>query len=358
MQLPIRIFDYDIYIFINLIDKVDFMDNLVKARLDKDLTALAMVRKVMVKYALDIVSKQGIIDYLTTPRDLSQITKVFNIKNTSMLENILDILVGYGILGFGEGKYYFEKNQELNIEEAEEFLRNNYRESLEWIKFVNQYSENTLISGRPSELTGFEEDKSVYYWNKIMEQSPYSLRIVAISELYKDMRPGALVLDYGCGGGVGLEQLISLSTIPLYFIGVDPSEKFFAEAKKRIDGLYFNDLVKENNRKNVVFDDFDNLDKYVNKLDGIFISIIFNHINQEEHVAIFKKLHRLLKTGGKLAIVQLLDFDKFNRNPIWVMHNIPSHKGYPLKGRFVSDLKSVFSKVDEMLDGMVTISTK
>ncbi len=334
------------------------MDELIKSRLDKDLQALVMVRQIMVKYAVEILSKNGILEYLSVPRRLDEITEVFKINNKKMLENILDVLVGYGALNYSEYKYYLKTIPDIDIKNAETFLNNNYKESLEWINFVNQYSENTLKSGKPSELTNFEEEKSVYYWNKIMEQSPYSLRVVAITELYRDLKPNSLILDYGCGSGVGLEQLINLSNIQMRFVGVDPSERFFSEAKKRVNKLHFDDSVREENRDCVVFEEFYNLDKYVGRLDGIFISIIFNHISQEDHLEIFRKLHKLLKKGGKLAIVQLLDFDKFNRNPIWIMHNIPSHKGYPLRDKFIEDLKSTFSKVNVMLDGMVTISIK
>ncbi len=181
---------------------------------------------------------------------------------------------------------------------------------------------------------------------------------MAITELYKNLKPNALVLDYGCGSGVGLEQLIELSSEPVQLIGTDPSIKFFSEAKSRIKRLNFNDKIRSENKEHVKFEDFHNLDRYRGKFDAIFISIIFNHINQEEHLDVFKQLSTLLKLGGELIIVQLLDFAKHNRNPIWIMHNIPTHKGYPLKEKFITDLKTTFSDVKEYLDGMVTISTK
>jgi len=326
--------------------------------LKMDLTALSMVRQVLVKYAIELLDKKGVLRLLEKPQDLDTIAKVCRLNNKKMLENMLDILVGEDIVAYGEKYYSLKQMKEIDIGEAEGFLIKYYKESLEWINFVNKYSEYTLVSGNPSKLTGFEEEKAIYYWNKIMEQSPYSLRVMAITELYKNLKPDALILDYGCGSGVGLEQLIELSDKPIYFVGTDPSKKFFIEAKNRIKNLRFDDQLRNKNADNVKFEDFSNLDSYFGKFDGIFISIIFNHIDQEEYVKVLSKLNNLLKSNGKLVIVQLIDFDKFNRNPIWVMHNIPSHKGYPMKEKFLSDIKSVFSEVEEILDGMITVSTK
>ena len=326
--------------------------------LKMDLTALAMVRQIMVKYAIDILDRKKIFELLKKPHDLKSILKDSEIHNERMLENMLDILVGEGILLYTGENYCLGTLKKIDITEAENFLNSYYKESLEWINFVNQYSENTLTTGKPSELTGFEEEKAIYYWNKIMEQSPHSLRVIAITELYKDLKPYSLVLDYGCGGGVGLEQLIELSNKPVTLIGTDPSTKFFLEAKKRIKDLNFEDEIRRENQKNIKFEEFDNLNNYLEKFDAIFISIIFNHIWQKDHLQIFKQLNSLLKNHGKLVVVQLLDFGKFNRNPIWVMHNIPSHKGYPMKDQFIADLKSTFSSVEIQLDGMISVSTK
>ncbi len=327
-------------------------------RLKSDLTALAMVKHVMVNYAVNLLDRKGVFASLKNPNTLEAISKECGLRHKKMLENMLDLLVGEGILAFGEGKYSLKGPTGTDITEAKRFLSGAYKESLEWIDFVNQFSDKTLTTGVASELTGFEAEKAIYYWNKIMEQGPFSLRVLAITELYKGLGAGALVLDYGCGSGVGLEQLLELSNKPLQLIGTDPSNKFFSDAKRRIQGLAFGDSVRSTNKANLVFEDFKNLDRYEGKLDAIFISIIFNHIAQAEHIAVFRKLNALLKPGGKLVIVQLIDFGKHNRNPIWVMHNIPSHKGYPMREQFVNDLRTVFGKVDERLDGMITISTK
>ena len=327
-------------------------------QLKDDLKALEMVRLVLVKLATTLLQELGVFDTIKTPKSLEYISTKCNIKNKKMLENMLDILVGYGILAYTQKGYLLIEMKNLNIKPAEDFLKKNYKESLEWIYFVNQFSSTTLTKNKPTELTGFEEEKAIYYWNKIMEQSPHSLRVLAITELYRNLNPGSLVLDYGCGGGVGLQQLIELSNKPIQLVGTDPSTKFFLEAQSRIGKLNFYDSTKNINKENIKFEDFKNLNKYTGRFDAIFISIIFNHIYERDHIKVFKKLRKLLKPGGKLAIVQLLDFSKYNRNPIWVMHNIPSHKGYPLRDNFVSGLKNTFPKVDIYLDGMVTISTK
>ena len=323
-----------------------------------DLKALDSAKYILINNALELLDKIKVLDFLKQPQYLDVICSTFNIKHENMLENMLDILVGEKILSYIDGKYKLNKLEKINYQEQHKFLKEYYPESLEWFNFVHKYSENTLITGTAPELTGFEEEKSIYYWTKIMEQSPYSIRVLAITELYNSLVEGSVILDYGCGSGVGIEQLLELSNKNIKIFGTDPSNKFFANAKIRINKLQLDNKIKINNKDTVEFIKFTDIDNYKGKFDAIFISIIFNHIDQKDYLNVFKKLHLLLKNNGKLVIVQFLDFDKFNRNPIWVMHNIPTHRGYPMKKVFLDNLKSVFNKVDERLNGVITISTK
>lgn len=331
-----------------------YCENMEDIRLEKDLNSLTMVKKILVKLAIDLLEKTDVLNFLKTPHNLDAIANKCKLKNKKMLENILDVLVTEKILNYENGYYLPKKIKTIEVSNEEKFLKENYKESLEWVNFVNEYSENTLITGKPSKLTGFEEEKAIYYWNKIMEQSPYSLRTFAIKKAYEDLKPGSLILDYGCGSGVGLEQLIKLADVPVRFIGTDPSKKFFVEAKNRLKKLNF----KKGNKKNTKLIEFKKLNYYKGKCDVVFTSLIFNHVPPEEYVKVFKKINSMLKPHGKFIIVQFLDFEKYNRNPIWIMHNIPTHVGYPMKNRFIRDLKSVFPQVNEYLDGIILVSTK
>lgn len=331
---------------------------LPEQRAQNDFKALTLVKIILINEAIDLLEKKGVLRLLKIPQSLNSISSICNIKNKKMLETILDLLVGENMLIYYNKEYSIKNINKLDSRTAEQFLQENYKESLDWIRFVNQYSDDTLTTGRPPRLTGFEDEKAIYYWNKIMEQSPYSLRAFAINELYKYLKPNSLILDYGCGSGIGIEQLLVLSTKPITIVGTDPSKRFFAEARKRIDTLELRDKIKEINKTNVVLEEFSNLDLYKGKFDAIFTSIIFNHIKHDKHLEIFKQLNSLLKPGGKLVIVQLLDLDKYKRNPIWIMYNVSSHQGFPIKKQFINDLMSVFPKVEEYLDGVITISTK
>ena len=326
-------------------------------RQKNDLRALTVVKNILTDLAIDLMQKLEILEFLKTSRSLEEICNNKKIKNKLMLENILDLLVGEDILLYENEKYKVKIIKRNSSQEDLNFLKTNYKESLDWIYFVNQFSEETLRTGRPSELTGFEESKAIYYWNKIMEQSPYSLRVIAINELYKDLLQNSTVLDYGCGGGVGIQQLIELSNEPISIFGTYSSSVYFDSARERIQSIKLLDELKQKNRENVTFINFENLDSFNGKFDRIFISIIFNHIAPQNYINVIKRVKLLLKPNGKLGIVQLLDFGKFKRNPIWVMYNVPSHIGYPERDYFISCLKKTFTKVDILLDGIITIST-
>ena len=327
-------------------------------RLKKDLLALKSVKPILINLALDLLEEKKVLDLLKTPKGLNEICEEAQIKHEKMLENMLDLLTGENFLEYSSGKYKLLKKDKLPQLEEEQYLKENYSESLEWVYFVNNYSSQTLSTGVPSKLTGFEEEKAIYYWNKIMEQSPYSLREIAIESLLENLDENSLILDYGCGGGVSLQQLIDKTTKRLYFYATDPSTKYFSSARERLKNSESKTKTIEENKNLTQFIDFNEIKSYLGKFDRIFASMVFNHVEEKDYKQVFTTLNELLKKGGKFGMIQFFDFSKFDRNPIWIMHNIPTHKGYPMKEKFISDLKSVFPTVNEQLNGIITISTK
>ncbi len=329
------------------------------SRLENDLFAFTAVRSILKEQAQILLTDLNIISLIQKePASLNKICVRSKVKHKIMLENILDFLVGEKILIFKNKKYSINKLDTNIPDQHKRFLEENYAESLEWIHFVNQFSKQTLKTGNAPNLTGFENEKAIFYWDKIMEQSPYSLRELAIIELFKNIKENAVVLDYGCGGGIGIEQIIKLSTKDITLFGTDPSKKYFKKATQRIKKIQPKNKTQERNIKKTTFVPFNKIHELDGEIDAIFISIIFNHIPSKDYIKVFKELKKLLNPEGKLYIVQLLDNEKFQRNPIWVMHNIPTHVGYPDKNKFISDLNKVFKKVEDRLDGIITISAK
>ena len=117
-----------------------------------------------------------------------------------------------------------------------------------------------------------------------------------MEELSRDLRPGAPVLDLGCGAGVPATRWLADRGFDV--TGVDLSENQLDLARKLVPEATF---LKA---------DMTELDFGSEIFDAVvaFHSII--HVPREEHPALLEKIHRWLRSGGLfLATLTLTDFD-------------------------------------------------
>lgn len=110
------------------------------------------------------------------------------------------------------------------------------------------------------------------------------LALSALEEMARDLRPGAPVLDLGCGAGVPATRWLAESGFAV--TGVDISERQLDLARKLVPTATF---LKA---------DMTELDFEPEALDAVvaFHSII--HVPREEHPALLAKIHRWLRPGG------------------------------------------------------------
>jgi ubiquinone/menaquinone biosynthesis C-methylase UbiE len=122
------------------------------------------------------------------------------------------------------------------------------------------------------------------------------LALSALEEMVRGLRPGAAVLDLGCGAGIPATRW--LAERGFVVTGVDFSEKQLGLARRLVFGATF----LKADMTELTFDQ--------SAFDAVvaFHSII--HVPREEHQALLGKIHRWLRPGGLfLTTLTVTDFD-------------------------------------------------
>ncbi|MFA6049251.1 MAG: class I SAM-dependent methyltransferase [Candidatus Micrarchaeia archaeon] len=348
-----------------MLDKLELILTMLSdSRFKNDVAAFKASRPLFVKYAWDLLVAVGAKRLLVGGVSLGRLMRQLRLKNSKLLESVLAILVEEGALRYSDGNYSFIREPVPPTVAQLSFLKEHYLGSLEWIEFVTLRAKKALLSGKPAELTGFEASKSLDLWEAIMDGAPHSFRRYAIRKFTRNIAKNSHVLDFGCGGGSGLEQILRETSIPIYLEGIDPSPKYLLRARRRLSKLKGQSAVVDENLGRLKLltispssksnDVFKQLERQ--KYDVVFLSLVLNHVPVDERSNLFQNLRSLLKPDGKLVIYQIINLGAFKRSPIWIMHVIPSHTEYPFKDEYLRQLKSVFPKVDVFFDGVVTIS--
>ena len=98
------------------------------------------------------------------------------------------------------------------------------------------------------------------------------------------LKPKSKILDIGCGSGKPIDEY--LVTKGYEVIGIDISEKQIEMALKNVPQATY--LVK----------DMSELDFIENSFDTVVSFYAIFHIPREEHLELFKKIHKVLKKDG------------------------------------------------------------
>ncbi|RLJ04957.1 MAG: hypothetical protein DRP18_04025 [Candidatus Aenigmatarchaeota archaeon] len=348
-----------------LFDKktVLLLNILTDKRLRKDLRALRYSRKGYVFFAWKLCKDIKLDNILKTkPHTLEEIIRKLEIKDKRLLECVLDLLVGEGVLSYKNGKYFFRK-EPLDFLKSKElrYLQQHYPKSVKWTGILFEKAKQTLLTGKKHSGTSFDDNNFLELWEGIMEESPYSLRKLTIRKFKKYVKPGAEILDLGCGSCVSMEQiLLEFPNKKINLTGVDASKLSLRKARERLKKLYHstkNKQLKEN-IKNVklIHHDLRKPLRLNKKYDIIFMSLLVHHFPKKERIKFFQNARNLLKANGKVAIFQIIHISKFKRAPMWVMHAVPTHQEYPFKEEWIKTLSKVFSKVKYWLDGMIVLA--
>ena len=125
---------------------------------------------------------------------------------------------------------------------------------------------------------------------------------------FTEVKPGESVLDVGCGTGV-LTRLAALVVGQTgYAVGIDPAAKMIGVAKKN--------ALKEGSRAEFRLAVIEDLPFEDNRFDCVLSSAMLHHLPPDLKVKGLSEVHRVLKPGGRLVLV---DVDKPTIFLWWVL---------------------------------------
>jgi cyclopropane fatty-acyl-phospholipid synthase-like methyltransferase len=336
---------------------ITFKHLIMNKRLRQDIKSLKSAKVCFTQYAWELIEELQLPPFLEEYKSLTQICKFSEIKDIKFMETILDYLVGEKILSYKQNEYKIENPPKNDITKDLKHLENFCPGSTEWTHWLRKQSKLTLQTGNKFSKSSFDEQKGILLWDKVMQESPYSLRQIAIDQIAPKLKNNNKIIDIGCGGGIGLEEILLRTNNPIQLFGLEVSSKYLNKSKIRLQKLSKEfEGQKKINTNNVKFIVKDlTKTKLEENFDAIFISLVVNHIESNEHKKFFENLKSGLSKDGTLVTFQFLNQGKFSRSPMWTMHNIPSHKEFPFKNEFISMLKLVFPKVTVLFGGIIII---
>lgn len=342
-----------------------FLNMVTDSRLRKDVKALKCASKGYTYFAWQLCKDTKIDEILKEkPTSIKDILKKRGVKNKELLECVLDLLVGNKIISYRKGRYYFKKEPPDFYKSGEFFfLQKHYPHSVNWTDVLFSKAEDALMKGRRSAETSFDDKNFLSLWEGIMEESPYSIRKIAIRKFKRHVKDGYEILDLGCGSGVSLEQILwELRKKRVNITGVDASKISLDRAGTRLRKLYDSteNLLLKENIKRVELKCHNLREKMPShkKFDLIFMSLLVHHIPKKQRKKFFENLSGILKPNGRVCVFQIIHKSKFERASMWVMHVVPSHEEYPFKDEWLRMFSSVFRKVKYWLDGMIVLAEK
>lgn len=325
-------------------------------RLRDDLKAIKIAGKGYSFYAYDLCTDAGIIKELSIkPKNVSELSKKLKLKNTPQLTALLDFLVGKKALKYSNNKYSLTGVVPKGFSaEEDEFVEEKYPGSSEWSLLFYKHALESLKQGSRHEHLGFDDKKASELWDEVMLGPLRSFRHLAVKELLKDSDKISSIVDYGCGAGTSIVEILEEAKTPIRLIGVDNSVKMLELARERVKMINVKNKYVELKKR-----DLSKPFTFKPKFDRAFCSILMNHIPQKKRADFYKLVSSNLNENGKFVIFQLVNKNKFERVfSDWLLFVIPSHQGFPFLEDHVADIKKSFSKVEVHLGGLIVVAYK
>ncbi|MEM6359852.1 MAG: methyltransferase domain-containing protein [Bacteroidota bacterium] len=186
-----------------------------------------------------------------------------------------------------ETQVFYRINNQLHFTPAGKEFRDAGADILNQLKKL----ENSVQQINQDQLRDYVHGYSEEETKRLNDQAKTVSDLLHWDSIWED---GSLILEAGCG--VGAQTKIICSSNPASnFIAVDLSEKSLSQA---------NEMVKENDIKNVEFKQADVFDLPFDDacFDHVFICFLLEHLKSPE-VAL-KEFKRVLKKGGTITVIE------------------------------------------------------
>src|SRR5262245_37354697 len=172
-------------------------------------------------------------------------------------------------------------------------------------------------------------------------------------EHYLDLKPGAKVLDVGCGPGSMLPYVYRVGSVE--YVGVDSNPRYIERAAKRFAGMGTFRHASATDAK-----------AYGSGYDAAIGFGILHHLNDDEAHSLFTLTLNALKPEGRFATVDATYVDNQNWIAYWMYHfdrgkYVRRRQGYAALARRVFPKVQVFDfcgRVRLPLDHAVLVCEK
>jgi cyclopropane fatty-acyl-phospholipid synthase-like methyltransferase len=148
---------------------------------------------------------------------------------------------------------------------------------------------------------GYENGEYAKVFRVGAELNPIEQEFFA--ELLQRLPPNASLLDFGSGVGIPYDKYLVERGHRV--TGIDISHKHVASAMRNVpEGTYLKG-------------DFSSLEFKPDSTDAIISLYAIFHIPRDEHAALFRKMHRLLKRNGVILVTLGTSGSEYGEEPDW-----------------------------------------
>lgn len=282
-------------------------------------------RQLSERLLTEVAVKEGYPSLLTKPLTIELINESMKYRNADLAADFVKALVKIGALRESGGAYVWN-GRKIEVTKHEKKLQETGLPFAKISELFSVYLPSALRGHK--KIREFTRELLLAVWDSLYSSEFYKFaRKLAID--WARLPKNRVILDIGCGTGWSTIDIIQ-ETDAEKVIAVDRSQKAAEIAKENLNMLGYDDRVE------LIVCDISKKPPTEKEVDGVFSSLFFHWLTQEEIVAALKNIRSSLKPGISFCGIQPLKtgidraayFDVLFRASI-------DFKGYPQRDFFV-----------------------
>lgn len=300
-------------------------------------------RQLSERLLTQVAIKEGYPSLLIEHSTFEEIFDKMKYKNRELAKDFLDALVQMGTLK-RKGDAYLWNGRKVEISKHEKKLQ---EIGLAFAKLTEIFSTYLPYALRGHVRTReFTRELLLAIWDSIYSSSLYK-GVREISLKWGRIPERGVILDLGCGTGWSTIDLIQM-TNPKRVFAVDRSEKAIEIAEENISITDLSDRVE------LIVCDVARNPPTEEKVDGVFSSLFFHWLTQDQICSALQNVRESMKTGGSFCGIQPLKKEMNARAYLDVLFRASvDFIGYPQRDFFIDAFtKANFSKPEILGNGV------
>jgi SAM-dependent methyltransferase len=246
------------------------------------------------------VSERGLLDVLAQPRSLDDVASAINVlpERRLGLELLLKAMIRFDAVSVvrdhDETRYQVSPgfDGESDTLDLDLIGRAIGRDNVD--RLIHAASYRGIVDALIDSENRISSDfvaANLSLWDEFLQQPFYATgREAAVATI---ARPGARVLDIGCGIGLGLLELAAAVGPEGEVIGVERSHDFVIESEKRVGGIPGARVMRADADSGLGF-------LQEGYFDGAMLVGVYHFLKQQRRI--FETVARLLRPGGRFVL--------------------------------------------------------